>query len=206
MLKKIKNNSKIIILILLFAFFILISAIKYSNAVFSDITNSVFRFHVIANSDSKEDQELKIKVRDSVLEYINSNAEKIESKQQFIKFATEHQTHLQTIAQNKVKEEGYSYNVTVEIGNFYFPTKIYNNITLPSGNYDGLEIKIGKAEGRNWWCVMFPPLCLLDNSTYKMEDSSLKLLEQNLSKEEFSIITENTPTMKFKFKILELFN
>ncbi|MBR3152046.1 MAG: stage II sporulation protein R [Clostridia bacterium] len=202
----IKKYQTHIILTILFIYFVTISAISYSNAVFSDISDSVFRLHVIANSNTDGDQALKLKVRDSVLEYINSNTSNLKSKEEFIEFTQLNIQKIQEIAEDRVKQEGYTYTVSVEIGNFYFPTKEYENITLPSGNYDGLKIKIGKAEGKNWWCVMFPPLCLLDNSSCKMEKKSLEILNKALSNEEYSIISENTPNIKLKFKIIELFN
>lgn len=201
-----KNNYNKIILILLFSFFIFISIWKYTNAVSSDISNSVFRLHIIANSDSEADQNLKLKVRDSILNYINENTSQINSKDDVISFINSHQYELKKLAINTVKNEGFDYDVSIEIGNFYFPTKDYGNVKFPAGNYDGLRIKIGKAEGKNWWCVMFPPLCLIDNSTCKMESDSLKLLEENLTKEEFSIISSSSPDIKFKFKLIELFN
>ncbi|MBR3132849.1 MAG: stage II sporulation protein R [Clostridia bacterium] len=206
MLNFIKKYQYHIILILLFIFFVTISAINYSNAVFSDISSSIFRLHVIANSDTEGDQELKLKVRDSVLEYINSHTSNINTKEEFIEFANYHIDKITKVAENRIKEEGYNYPVSVEIGNFYFPKKEYENISFPSGNYDGIKIKIGKAEGQNWWCVMFPPLCLLDNTTCKMEEKSINILKNNLSEEELSIISENSFDIKLKFKIIELFN
>ena len=206
MIKFFKKYKYPIILILLFNLLVFISAITYSNAVFSDISDSVFRLHVIANSDTQEDQDLKLKVRDSILEYINNTTTNINSKEEFINYAQSHIEELKNVAETRIKQEGYSYKVNVEIGNFPFPTKTYGNITFPSGNYDGLKIKIGKAEGQNWWCVMFPPLCFIDNTSCKMDSSSIKILKENLSEEDLSIISEDSPDIKFKFKIIEWFN
>ncbi len=195
-----------IILIVLFTILIFFSAINYANAVFSDISSSVFRLHVIANSDSKEDQSLKLKVRDSILEYINNIEQDINSKEDFIAFANSHLDELTEVSKKTIEEEGFSYDVSLEIGNFYFPTKSYGNVTFPAGNYDGLNVKIGKAKGQNWWCVMFPPLCFIDNSSCEMDSSSIKILEENLSSENLSIISEDSPDIKFKFKIIEWLN
>ena len=206
MLKFFKKFKYPIILIFLFTILVLFSAINYANAIFSDISNSVFRLHVIANSDSEEDQSLKLKVRDALLEYIENINDDFTSKEEFIEFANSHIEDFKTIAKQTIENEGFSYDVTVEIGNFYFPTKSYGNVTFPSGNYDGLNVKIGESQGQNWWCVMFPPLCFIDNTSCEMDSSSLEILENNLSSEDISIISETSPDIKFKFKIIEWFN
>ena len=151
----------ILVLFLLFIY-ISICAFSYVNAVSSDIQNSVFRLHVIANSNSEDDQSLKYLVRDKILEYINSMSDNQFSKEDIIKFTNENLDKIKGIAQATVIENGYNYPVKVSIGNFSFPTKTYGDISFPAGSYDALKIEIGKAEGRNWWCVMFPPLCFVD--------------------------------------------
>ena len=117
--------------------------------------------------------------------------------------------HLQEIkekCEEILKTNGSNDNVDVEIGNFYFPTKYYGNISLPAGNYDALRIKIGKAQGQNWWCSLFPPLCFIDISSGYLSEEDSQILEDNLSDEEFMIISSNSPDIKLKFKILELLN
>ena len=206
MIKFFKKYKYPIILILLFNLLVFISAITYSNAVFSDISDSVFRLHVIANSDTQEDQDLKLKVRDSILEYINNTTTNINSKEEFINYAQSHIEELKNVAETRIKQEGYSYKVNVEIGNFPFPTKTYGNITFPSGNYDGLKIKIGKAEGQNWWCVMFPPLCFIDISSGIVPEESKQYLKNNMNEEEYALVSnKDNLGVKFKFKLLELF-
>ena len=111
------------------------------------------------------------------------------------------------IAQNVVKENGYDYEVNVEIGNFSFPTKTYGDISFPAGFYDALKVEIGKAEGQNWWCVMFPPLCFVDVSSGVVPEESKENLEANLGDEEYSIISdsEENGLTSIKFKIIEFF-
>lgn len=108
MIKFFKKYKYPIILILLFNLLVFISAITYSNAVFSDISDSVFRLHVIANSDTQEDQDLKLKVRDSILEYINNTTTNINSKEEFINYAQSHIEELKNVAETRIKQEGYS--------------------------------------------------------------------------------------------------
>lgn len=203
------KNSKIgiifIISILLFLYTI-ICAFSYVTAVSSDISDSVFRLHVLANSNSNEDQTLKYKVRDNLLNYMNNICKDCTSKEEAINLVSIHQEEFKQVALETIKNEGYSYDVNIEIGNFEFPTKQYGDISLPAGFYDALKVEIGKAEGRNWWCVMFPSLCFVDISSGIVPQESKEELQNALSDEEYSIISDSSNYgIKLKFKILELF-
>lgn len=203
-----KNNIfKFILLLSLFTLFILSSAFSYVNAVSSNISNGVFRLHVIANSDSEEDQNLKYKVRDSLLNYMNSLCSNVSSKDEAIALAKKHINDFEDIAKSVISNNGYDYPVSVEIGQYDFPTKEYGDISLPAGFYDALRVKIGSASGHNWWCVMFPPLCFVDVSSGVVPDSSKQLLQENISEEEYNLITDasNNSEINFKFKVVELF-
>ena len=129
-----------------------------------------------------------------------------------IEIATIHLNEFKEIALNTIKENGYNYNVNISIDNVFFPTKTYGDISLPEGYYDALRIKIGKAEGKNWWCVMFPPLCFVDVTSGIVPDDSKDLLKENLSQEEYDLIcngnseNQNNTDITFKFKIVELLN
>lgn len=203
------KNSKIgisITLILLLFLYTTINAISYVEAVSTDISDSVFRLHVIANSDSNEDQSLKYKVRDNLLKYMNNICSDCSSKQEAINLVTEHQEEFKQVALDTIKKEGYSYNVKINIGNFEFPTKQYGDISLPAGYYDALRVEIGEAKGRNWWCVMFPSLCFIDVSSEIVPEESKEELQNILSDEEYSIISDNSDNgIKFKFKLIEFF-
>lgn len=203
------KNSKIgiaIILILLLFIYTTICAISYVEAVSSDISDSVFRLHVLANSDSDEDQALKYKVRDNLINYMNNICKDCTSKEEAIKTVTYYKEEFKQIALETIKNEGYSYDVNIEIGNFEFPTKQYGDISLPAGYYDALRVKIGKAEGKNWWCVMFPSLCFVDMSSGIVPEESKEELQNVLSDEEYAIISNNSDYgIKFKFKLLEIF-
>ena len=200
-------NSKIkrfILLTLLLILYILVSAISYTNAVCSDIQESIFRLHVIANSDSAEDQNLKYIVRDSVIEYINEISNNASSKDEVILIAQEHLSEIENIALQTIKDNGYNYPVKVSIGNFAFPSKKYGDITLPPGYYDALKIEIGEATGQNWWCVMFPPLCFVDVTSGVVPDESKEVMKNNLSEEEYDLISGNGADVEIKFKIVEV--
>lgn len=208
-MKKILNNiknSKIITIIFLLLLYTTICAFSYVKTVSNNISNSVFRLHILANSNSDEDQALKYKVRDNLIEYMNNICSNCSSKEEAINIVTTNQENFKEIALNTIKDENYNYNVNIEIGNFEFPTKHYGDISLPAGYYDALKVEIGKAEGKNWWCVMFPSLCFVDISSGVVPDESKEDLQNVLSDEEYSIISNTSGFgIKFKFKLLEFF-
>jgi len=207
-MKNILLNSKIkrfILIILLLLIYCMICAFSYVNAVSNNIQNSVFRLHVIANSDSAEDQNLKYIVRDKILEYINTISDSNSSKEDVIALANKNINEIEKIAQNTIYENGYNYSVNLSIGNFAFPTKSYGDITFPAGFYDALKIEIGKAEGQNWWCVMFPPLCFVDVTSGIVPEESKENIKENLSEEEYKLLSDTSDDISFKFKIVEMF-
>ena len=137
--------KKSFILLILFISFLLVTITSYANNVFNDLSTNVFRLHILANSDSNEDQELKIKVRDAIIDYMENSNKNTSSKIEVVEFCKNNTEKLKEISENVIEKNGYDYTVTIEIGNFYFPTKNYANISLPAGYYDALRIKIGEA-------------------------------------------------------------
>lgn len=200
--KKVKYS---LILIILLSIYIFISAFYYVTAISNDLENSIFRLHVIANSDSKEDQDLKYIVRDNLIAYMNDISINANNKEEAIQIAKAHTDDFYNIAKKTIIENGYNYDVTVEIGNFDFPTKHYGDISIPAGYYDALRVKIGEAKGQNWWCVMFPPLCFVNVTSGIVPEESKELLESELNEEEYDIISnKDSSEIKLKFKLIEL--
>ena len=137
---------------------------------------------------------------------MNSLCKDAKNKDEAIEIANNHKDDFYKIAKSTIEENGYLYDVTVEIGNFSFPTKNYGDISLPAGYYDALRVKIGNAEGRNWWCVMFPPLCFVNVTSGIVPDESKELMKEDLTDEEYSIITnENSTDIQFKIGLIEWF-
>lgn len=200
-----KNFKRFLILFALFTIYILFSLVSYSNAVTADISNSVFRLHVIANSNSDEDQALKYKVRDALIEYMNSIAKDASTKEEAMKIANKNKDNFYNIAKEVVNNNGFNYDVNIKIGNFSFPTKTYGDISLPAGFYDALKVEIGNANGKNWWCVMFPSLCFVDVSEGVVPDKSKEDLQSNLQEEEYNLISSDDLEFQVKFKLVELF-
>ena len=200
---KLRNLSLLTFLLFIYIF---ICAHSYVYAVSNNLSNAVFRLHVLANSDSEEDQALKLKVRDSLLNYMNNICSNCSTKSEAISLVNEHKQEFQQIAENTIFENGYNYPVEINIGNFYFPTKNYGDISLPAGSYDALRVEIGKANGKNWWCVMFPSLCFIDVSSGIVDDEAKENLEENLEQESYSLISDkNNSEIKLKFKLIEFF-
>ena len=199
--KFMKKIFYIISLIFLLFSFVLISLTSYANTVSEDLSNNFFRLHILANSDSNEDQNLKLKIRDNIIEYMNTLSYSGLTKEEAINLTNSNLENFKKIAEKIILDEGYNYPVSLEIGNFYFPTKEYGNISLPAGYYDALKIEIGEAKGKNWWCSLFPPLCFVDISAGVIDEESEEFLKENLSDDEFAIITDTSENVKFKFKI-----
>jgi stage II sporulation protein R len=179
----------------------------YSETIQTGISNNVIRFHVIANSDSKEDQELKEEVRDAILEEMSpmlSDSGTIEITRGLL---IKNMDKMKTIAEEVVTKWGKAYPVKVTLGPAVFPTKQYGDIVLPTGEYEALRVSIGEAAGKNWWCVMFPPLCFVDVTHGVVPEETKENLKGALGEEEYRIVTqagyEEEIPIRIKLKIVE---
>lgn len=130
------------------------------NTECTEIRSSVLRLHVLANSDNAFDQELKLKVRDRILALSEDIYADAGSKEEAVAATRSHLTRIQEEAACVVRENGFDYPVSVSLENCYFNTRTYGDVTLPAGDYEALQVVIGEGAGHNWWCVMFPPLCV----------------------------------------------
>ncbi len=182
----------------------------YSGSIGKGIADEVIRFHVLANSDSEADQALKLKVKDSVLEKFRPQLQAAETRDDALTFLQANMSAIEQYANEVVKSEGYDYAVKASMEKTDFPTKQYLNTAFPAGEYDALRIQIGTAEGQNWWCVMFPPLCFVDVTKKEIPEKELQMLSTALTKEEFNLVTKATDEknipIKIKFKIVEVWN
>lgn len=168
------------------------------------VYDSVIRLHVLANSDSAEDQALKLCVRDAVLAYTETLLHQSKDREDATRILSAHLEEIRAVAQKTVTEEGYNDTVSVYLGEESYPTRQYESCCFPSGNYLSLRVCIGEAEGQNWWCVLFPTMCFsaASDNTYHMET---ELRELGLCGDQYRIITdsENT-TYQIRFKLLEV--
>ncbi len=164
-----------------------------------DISDEVLRIHILADSDSDTDQKLKLMVRDSILDYTDGLYSGVNSKSEAVEITNKHMGEIISTAENTLKANGCEKSVSAEICEADFNTRYYGDITMPSGTYTALKVKIGNGNGKNWWCVMYPSLCL-----YTSSDTNS--LEDELNEEQYEVITTDTPKYEFKFKILEYFD
>ena len=163
-----------------------------------ELADKVVRLHVLANSDSEEDQALKLRVRDAVLEQATAILEQSADRRAAESRLRGQLLELERIAAKEIAAEGYDYPVTVNLENTDFPTKEYDGFTLPAGEYLALRVIIGEGKGQNWWCVVFPPLC-----TAASADVPASALAAGFSEEEVSLITEENQGYVLKFKAVE---
>ena len=185
---------------------IFLISLVYSLSLQKSLSNKVLRLHILANSNSFFDQELKLKVRDEIVNYLTPLLKKSSSLSETKKIISNNLSSINNIAQAVVsKYSSYKTQSTLAISSF--PTKQYGNISFPAGNYDALKITIGNGEGNNWWCVMFPPLCFTNSSAGEFDEFSTAKLQETLSNDEYYMINNyNKPEVKIKFKLLEWWN
>lgn len=199
--------------------------IKEKKAYENTFKEQIIRFHIKANSDREEDQALKLRIRDEILEEVGGKLEASHSIDESRKIITDNLDKIKKIAEEEIRKEGKDYDVAISLERDYFPTRSYGKMVFPSGEYEALKLTIGEGEGKNWWCVMFPPLCFvdinhgvpvdldddLDNTIVEEKEVEEELEEQEVIeaikvpepvelKEE-----EEETTIKLKSKIVEMF-
>jgi len=163
------------------------------------VYDSVVRLHVVANSDSDADQSLKLKVRDAVLASMSGILDGCTDRAEALSKLSSALPEIERTASDTVRAQGFDYPVTVTLGEEKYPRKSYEDVCFPAGTYQSLQVKIGESEGKNWWCVLFPEMCL---SGAKNAESAF--IEVGLTSEQYKIITETEePKYKIRFKILE---
>ena len=169
-----------------------------------EIYDTVVRLHVLANSDGDEDQALKLKVRDRVIQLVSPAVEDCTTQSEAIAAIGSIMDELELAAEETVRAEGYDYDVSLLIGEEYYPTQTYETCAFPEGEYVSLRVCIGDAEGQNWWCCLFPPLCLSAASDTSAKNNEEAFISVGLTGDQYKIITESDkPQYKVRFKILE---
>ncbi|MBR3837939.1 MAG: stage II sporulation protein R [Clostridia bacterium] len=179
------------------AFMILFAIQPIASA--ENLYSSVIRIHVVANSDSPRDQAVKLAVRDGIVAYAKENFSEVTSKKEAEVQIGSHLKEIEILAAEIVEKAGESLPVTAILENEVYPTREYEALALPAGEYLSLQIRIGDATGQNWWCVLFPPMCL--NSAIGAEDA---LLDAGMEGENVRLITRDGESYRVRFKILEL--
>jgi stage II sporulation protein R len=180
------------------------SSYAYSEAAQRGISENVLRFHVLANSDSEADQMVKELVRVNILAGLETTLTSSAALTVTRAHVLERLDDLVTTGNVTVSEAGFDYPVTAEITNMFFPTTVYGDIIFPPGQYETLTVTIGEGVGRNWWCLMFPPLCYVEMTS---TEQTRNLLEENIPQGGFALLThqevESNPTVAVRFRIVE---
>lgn len=171
-----------------------------------ELCNGIIRFHVLANSDSNYDQDLKLKVRDEVTKYTTELLEECKCINEAKRMISENSETITAIAQKVIIDSGSNYAVTLKQGMETYPRRVYDNYTFPAGKYYSVRLEIGEAKGKNWWCVLFPPMCLGSATVEKYNDPAA-LSEIGFSDSEIKIISEEKAVKKeIRFFFLDLIN
>ena len=192
---------------LLLAFLFTMAGQRQSDeAMAARIAPEILRFHVLANSDSDEDQQLKLRVRtlllDSIYEKLGENASLDDTKE----YVLANKDSLEQEAEDYMKAEGYDYPAHMEVTECYFPSKTYGDMVFPWGTYDAVRVEIGKGKGHNWWCVLYPPLCFVDSTYAVVPDSSREILRESLDAADYQALLKKQPEVhiRIRSKFLEL--
>lgn len=168
------------------------------------LADKVLRFHVLANSDSSEDQKLKLKVRDAIGSYMQTQMTEYASKEACEAFVQEQITEIEQVAEQVVADAGFTYAVHAQLEQCEFPVKSYGVYTFPSGMYDALKVTIGEGGGENWWCVMYPNMCF-ENSMYEVVDEKAgAALRAVLDEKEYQAVL-NAGNYEVRFRLLDWF-
>lgn len=173
-------------------------------AMAARIAPEILRFHVLANSDSTEDQNLKLKVRTMLLNTIYEEMGEKASLEETKKYVRSHKNRLEKKAETYMKTLGYDYPAHMELTKTYFPTKTYGDMVFPCGNYEAVRVKIGEGKGRNWWCVLYPPLCFVDSSYAVVPDTSKEILKESLDPSDYLKLNKDNTKIHVKLKLVEL--
>lgn len=182
------------VLIAIFVTGFMVNAKK--NDMQEELAKQVFRFHVLANSDSDNDQVLKMKVKEALISYMKQELPESDSVEMTKAWAKENLCEIEELAKEVISNEGYDYPVTAKVEICDFPDKTYGDVTFPAGEYEALRIEIGQAKGRNWWCVLYPNLCFIDAVHAVVPKEGKEDLKEVLEEDTYEMVTTRT-----RFKI-----
>ena len=185
---------------------VLSAAFNFGVVQGENISDSVLRLHIPANSNSVRDQEIKLKIRDKVIEKYSSFLKETQKKEDAEKVIKEKLADIEKDVNLWLLQEGADYKASVGISYSDFPVKNYGGIKLPAGTYKALKIVLGSGKGENWWCIMFPPLCFVEGSVKEVSEKDYELLKKELGKTAFELVTKEGKSVFLKFKIVEIVN
>lgn len=179
---------------------------KGQEALADKLSPSLLRFHILANSDSGRDQEVKLKVRSLLLDYMQKQLDGDADKEETVEYLQNHQREVEQLADRYLEENGFDYQAKLELTNCYFPTRVYDGLVFPCGNYDAARITLGKGDGHNWWCVLYPRLCFVDAACSEIPEESERKLAAELKESDYLALRDNRPKIEIRFLIFPFLN
>ena len=187
-------------LLLLFLLFSMGNLQKSQEALADRIAPSILRFHILANSDSREDQAVKLEVRSFLLDYIHDRLpETADSKEAVTTWLSENKRSLETAADSFLTEKQAPYQARLDLERTWFPTRVYDGLVVPCGTYDAVRVILGDGKGHNWWCVLYPQFCFLDEVCKEIPEESRKELQEKLNQGDYPLLEDHRPDIKIRF-------
>ena len=168
-------------------------------ALAARIAPEILRFHILAESNAAHDQELKIGLKGLVLDYVHSQVPDSAGKEGLIEWLENNRTSIETMSEDWLADQGAPYGVTLEVTKDYFPTKAYGDMVFPCGTYDAVRITIGQGKGHNWWCVLYPRFCFLDETCKEIPEESRKELQDQLNQGDYPLLEDHRPDLNIRF-------
>ncbi len=173
-------------------------------ALAARIAPEILRFHVLANSNSPEDQKLKLNVRTLLLNSIYEGLGENASLEKTKSYVLSHRDSLKEEAERYMNKMGYDYPAHIELTDCYFPVKTYGDMVFPCGNYEAVRVEIGKGKGHNWWCVLYPPLCFVDSSYAVVPEKSKETLRESINPADYEMLKQKSPKIHIRLKLADL--
>lgn len=170
------------------------------------IAPSVLRFHILANSDSGEDQQVKLQVRSLILDYVRDHLSPDDGKKETISYLKEHRGDIEQTASRFLARAGFPYRAQLQLTKCYFPTRAYGDLVFPCGYYDAARVILGDGAGHNWWCVLYPRFCFADAACTGVPEASMQLLRDNINQGDFLAMEDRRPDVQIRFFIFPFLN
>ncbi len=170
------------------------------------LSPSLLRFHILANSDRHEDQQVKLKVRSLILDYMQSHLDKDAGKEETMQYLEDNKAQVEQLADRYLAGEGFGYQARLELTNCYFPARDYGGMVFPCGYYDAARITLGSGKGHNWWCVLYPRLCFVDAACSEIPKDTEAVLREGLKQSDYLALQDNRPKIEIHFLLLPFLN
>lgn len=192
---------------LLLGLLLLLGQVRTSQeALAGRLAPSLLRFHILANSDRSEDQQVKLEVRSLILDYLQGKLDGDAGKEETVQYLSDNKMAVEQLADRYLEQAGFDYQTKLELTNCYFPTRVYDDLVFPGGNYDAARITLGRGDGHNWWCVLYPRLCFVDAACSDVPEESQMALREGLDEGDYLALRDNRPDVKISFFMFPFLN